>query len=191
MGKYNCYRPQEEGVQFGAQSDQMFGASMSASLNKSKDGQNPPNVKQLCIPPLSLSLKKNIGNQQNWVNLTHFWSFVFWKTRKITRGSDVSFLNFQHLFGGCFVANPGEPPKRRHAENAAALLENVRGTQGSGWYGRAYCFTTMIRWWTTTWYSFSLLLFLAWLSLFWVIIVVVAAGVAAAVVVFCVRSFQS
>lgn len=103
----------------------------------------------------------------------------------------VSFLNFQHLFGGCFVANPGEPPKRGMQRMLlhswrTSVVPRVRADMV------VPCFTTMIRWWTTTWYSFSLLLFLAWLSLFWVIIVVVvAAGVAAAVVVFCVRSFQS
>ena len=57
MGEYNCYRPQEEGVQFGAQSDQMFGASMSASLNKSKDGQKPPMWNTFAFPQKSLNKK--------------------------------------------------------------------------------------------------------------------------------------
>ena len=134
-------------------------------------------MKHLCIPPKVPQQKTLvIKNNQQTLGESHAqtWSFGFWKTRKITGGSDgCLFSIFSTSSGGVLSQIPGEPPKTRHAENAAALLENVLGTQGSGWYGRAYCFTTMIRWWTTTWYSFSQWLLLAWLSLFWVVVVVV------------------
>ena len=88
-----------------------------------------PHVKQLCIPPKVIvpqkTNKKVINKKFGESHRTFSRSFGNFGKQGTKTGVFSPFS--APLPGGVL-----SPPNLRHAENAAALLENVRGTQGFG-----------------------------------------------------------
>ena len=134
---------QEEGVQFEAQSDQMLSASNGCFQPQPKRWQKP-HANNFAFPLLPPTKTVRIKKDDNSTNLWTSFGFCFGKqgSKGVVQGV-FQFLS-PRIRGDLFCHKSGEPPTRkpdflvdptRHAENAAALLENVLGTQGSGWYG--------------------------------------------------------
>ncbi len=116
---------------------------MGASSHNQKDGKNPMRT-TLHFP--FCPQQKPWESKKMTIPQTSELVLVFVLENKEVKGLYRVSFNFCHLESGviCLVTWVGEPPTRkpdflvdptRHAENAAALLENVLGTQGSGWYG--------------------------------------------------------